>query len=134
MEPHSSGKKTMNLKLATFPVASCLLVMTACGKVDSAPQSMPGAYAAASVTDPNVQAAARFAIDAEQQALLKAGESGTLDLVSILGAEQQVVAGVNYRLRLRVRRSGQAQDAAALVWWQAWRKPDPYQLTSWQWQ
>jgi hypothetical protein len=124
----------MTLKLETFAVALCLLVMTACAKVDSAPQSMPGAYAVGSVTDPNVQAAARFAIDAEQQALLKAGESGTLDLVAILGAEQQVVAGINYRLRLRVRRNGQAQDAEALVWWQAWRKPDPYQLTSWQWQ
>jgi len=124
----------MNLKLASFAVTFSLLAMTACAAVDSAPQSTPGAYAAASVTDPNVQAAARFAIDAEQQALLKAGESGTLDLVAILGAEQQVVAGINYRLRLRVRRNGQAQDAEALVWWQAWRKPDPYQLTSWQWQ
>ncbi len=124
----------MNPNLKTFAVASCLLVVTACAKVDSAPQSMPGAYAAAPVTDPNVQAAARFAIDAEQQALLKAGESGALDLVDIMRAEQQVVAGVNYRLRLRVRRNGQAQEAEALVWWQAWRKPDPYQLTAWHWQ
>jgi hypothetical protein len=124
----------MNLKFETFAVASCLLVMAACARVDSAPQPMPGAYAAAPVTDPNVSAAARFAIDAEQQALLKAGESGTLDLVGILGAEQQVVAGVNYRLRLMVRRNGQEQAADALVWWQAWRKPDPYRLTSWKWQ
>ena len=123
----------MNLNFATFAVASCLLVMTACAKVESAPQLIPGAYAAATVTDSNVQAAARFAIGAQHQALLNAGESGPLDLMGILAAEQQVVAGVNYRLRLRVRRNGQEQDAEALVWWQAWRKPDPYQLTSWQW-
>jgi hypothetical protein len=25
------------------------------------------------------------------------------------------------------------KEAEAVVWWQAWRKPDPYQLTSWIW-
>lgn len=123
----------MNLKRLLFSAASPFLLMTACAKVDSTPHPMPGAYAPASVTDPNVQAAARFALNAEQEALLKAGESATLELVDIVGAEQQVVAGVNYRLRLRVRRNGQAQDAEALVWWQAWRTPDPYQLNSWRW-
>lgn len=123
----------MNLKHFLLTAASPLLLMAACAKVDPAPQSIQGAYASASVTDPNVQAAASFAIDAERQALLKAGEAGTLDLVRLVGAERQVVAGVNYRLRLRLKRDGREQDAEALVWWQVWRKPDPYQLTSWHW-
>jgi hypothetical protein len=54
-------------------------------------------------------------------------------LVRILGAEQQVVAGLNYRLQLRVTLDGEEKTAEALVWWQAWRKPEPYQLTSWTW-
>lgn len=124
----------MNLDFETIAVASCLFVMTACTQADSAPQPMPGAYAAAQVTDPSVRAAARFALDAKNHALQTTGEFGPLELVSILGAEQQVVAGVNYRLRLRVRRNGEEQEAEALVWWQAWQIPDPYRLTSWQWQ
>jgi hypothetical protein len=28
---------------------------------------------------------------------------------------------------------GREKQAEAIVWWQAWRNPDPYQLTSWKW-
>jgi hypothetical protein len=60
-------------------------------------------------------------------------EEVKLELSKILGAEQQVVAGMNYRLKLRVRVNGNEKQAEAIVWWQSWRKPDPYQLTSWKW-
>jgi hypothetical protein len=85
------------------------------------------------VTDDQVMSAARFAVDAQQRALSADGKNAALELVSVVAAEQQVVSGVNYRLELRVRHNGAEKTAAAVVWWQAWRKPDPYQLTSWDW-
>ena len=63
----------------------------------------------------------------------KDGKPAKLKLVKILNAEQQVVAGMNYRLKLSVQQGDEVKTAEALVWWQAWRKPDPYQLTSWTW-
>lgn len=56
-----------------------------------------------------------------------------LELVQIVGAERQVVAGMNYRLTLKVLLNGEARLAEAVVWRQAWRKPRPDQLTSWIW-
>ncbi|MEW6666933.1 MAG: cystatin domain-containing protein [Thermodesulfobacteriota bacterium] len=93
-------------------------------------QSMPGGYAATSVTNQEVVAAAAFAIKAQEKA---GGETARLELVEILGAESQVVAGMNYRLKLKVKLNGKERAAEAIVWWQAWRKPEPYQLTSWNW-
>jgi len=40
---------------------------------------------------------------------------------------------LNYRLTLRVTIDAHEKEAEAVVWWQAWRKPDPYQLKSWMW-
>jgi hypothetical protein len=94
---------------------------------------MPGGYSKVPVTDERVVAAAAFAIDTERQALKAAGEPAQLQLLSLVGAEQQVVAGMNYRLNLKVTRNGKEQLADAVVWWQAWRQPDPFRLTSWQW-
>ncbi len=104
----------------------------------------PGGFRSVSATERGVKATAAFAIQAHQQALREkpAGQAGSgsqtppaprLELVRILGAEQQVVAGLNYRLQLRVTLDGEEKTAEALVWWQAWRKPEPYQLTSWTW-
>lgn len=112
------------------------------GKESSRPKV--GGFTPASITERGVKAAATFAIQAHQQALREkpAGQAGSgsqtppaprLELVRILGAEQQVVAGLNYRLQLRVTLDGEEKTAEALVWWQAWRKPEPYQLTSWTW-
>lgn len=100
-----------------------------------AQQSKPGGYAKASVTSKEVVAAAAFAIKAQQSAMQekKDLQPPTLELVKISQAEQQVVAGMNYRLKLKVKWNGKEKTAEALVWWQAWRKPDPYQLTEWTW-
>jgi len=38
---------------------------------------------------------------------------------------------MNYKLTLEVLVDGKKQTAEALVWWQSWRQPDPYQLSSW---
>ena len=137
-------------------VAGCLLWMTVeasrpaeapnpvlpAGKESSGPKV--GGFTPASATERGVNAAATFAIQAHQKALREkpASQAGSgsqtppaprLELVRILGAEQQVVSGLNYRLQLRVTLDGEEKTAEALVWWQAWRKPEPYQLTSWTW-
>ena len=103
-----------------------------------------GGFAVVSTTEREVKSAAAFAVKAQQAALRK--EAVGLDdpkakpqpiprlaLVRIVAAEHQVVAGMNYRLQLRVTLDGEEKTADALVWWQAWRKPEPYQLTSWTW-
>lgn len=97
--------------------------------------SLVGGYAAASVTAAEVVAAAEFAVAAEAKALQEKKDAPPpkLELVRILGAQQQVVAGMNYRLTLKVKLNGVDREAEAVVWWQAWRTPDPYQLTAWTW-
>jgi hypothetical protein len=100
-----------------------------------AQQPKPGGYVTGAVANKEVVAAAAFAVNAQQKAMQekKNVDSPTLELVTILQAEQQVVAGINYRLKLKVKLNGKEKPAEAIVWWQAWRKPDPYQLTSWTW-
>ena len=56
-----------------------------------------------------------------------------LMLVKILSTQRQVVAGINFCLKLKVRVNGKSKVAEAIVWWQAWSKPEPYRLTSWKW-
>ena len=100
-----------------------------------AQSSLPGGATVASVTNQEVVAATAFAVKAEEKALRAARDAPatTLELVTILAAEQQVVAGMNYRLKLNVKLNGQEKKADAVVWWQPWRSPAPYELTSWVW-
>jgi hypothetical protein len=124
----------MQGKIIAIGVTALALAAGACASETPVPKAiMPGSYASVAVTDAQVMAAAAFAIDAQIQAMAAAGETAALELVSILTAEQQVVSGVNYRLKLHLKRNGAEQTANAVVWWQAWRQPDPYQLTSWNW-
>jgi hypothetical protein len=128
----------MNMKTNYLPtcLAAWLLFTVAVPFAGRAQSSLPGGYSSAAVTNQEVTAAAAFAIQAQQAAMQekKDAKPARLELVAIQQAEQQVVAGMNYRLRLKVKVNGQAQTAEAIVWWQAWRKPDPYRLTSWTWQ
>ena len=116
-------------------IAAVLLLTAACPITGLAQPSRVGGYATASVANLEVVAAAAFAIKAQQNALQekKDLEPPKLELVTILQAEQQVVAGMNYRLQLKVKLNGKEKTAEAIVWWQAWRKPNPYQLTAWTW-
>lgn len=70
-----------------------------------------GAYSETSRDDPQVMAAAKFAVEKESKRLGK-----TVTLISIEKAETQVVAGLNYRLRLKVQVAGQERDAQAVVY------------------
>jgi len=96
-------------------------------------QPMTGGYSAIAVTSREVIDAAAFAVKIQQKVMQRPkGEPPVkLELTAIEGAEQQVVAGMNYRLRLKVKVDGVEKDAEAVVWWQPWRKPEPYQLISW---
>jgi hypothetical protein len=96
---------------------------------------MAGGYSAIAVTNKEVIDAATFAVKMQQKVMQhQQGEPpAKLELTAIIGAKQQVVAGMNYRLRLKVKVDGVEKDAEAVVWWQPWRKPKPYQLTSWKW-
>lgn len=113
---------------------SCIL-FAGCATQPVREPPLCGGYSAAALRDEQVIAAAAFAVEAQREALRrdKGTQPGALVLVKILDAQQQVVAGVNYRLRLKVRLDGRDREAEALVWWQAWRLPDPYKLTSWDW-
>ncbi len=94
-----------------------------------------GGYAKVPVADSDVIKAAEFAINAQSETIQQPGDQqpSKLRLLKILRAEQQVVAGTNYRLTLSVKEIGNLQRTAeAIVWWQAWR-PNPYELTSWTW-
>ena len=116
-------------------MAAILLFTAAYPIAVMAQQSLPGGYATTSVTNKEVIAATAFAIKAQEEALQQkeVGKPVKLELVAILGAEQQVVAGMDYRLHLKVKLNGQEKAADAVVWWQAWRKPAPFELTSWDW-
>lgn len=85
-----------------------------------------GGFRAGAVTDPEVLKAAKFAV--EEQAKKK---GVAMELVSVESVEQQVVAGLNYKLRMTVKIGGQAQPVTATVW----RKVPlsaGYALTSWE--
>jgi hypothetical protein len=124
--------------MKTFLISACILgsiLVAGCATEGRAKSPLLGGYAAASVTDKQVIAAADFAVKAEAEAMQKKKDAmpATVTLVKVLGAQQQVVAGMNYRLRLKVRLNRQDKEADAVVWWQAWRAPEPYELTSWSW-
>lgn len=122
-------------RLIVHAGAAGLLVLSAGCAPTGDVQPVTGGYVSAPVTQAEVVAAAAFAVEAVEAELRKgkSPSSAGLELVSVLSARQQVVAGVNHELTLRVRLNGVERSLAAVVWWQAWRSPAPYQLTSWRW-
>lgn len=86
--------------------------------------TMVGGFKAVAANDPEVMAAARFAVAAEGQK-----ENATIGLLSVLSAERQTVAGANYRLCLEVEVDGVARNVRALVF-RSLKKE--YQLKSWK--
>ena len=125
----------MRRKVDAALMVAGLLAATASAMAAPAARPLVGGYSEAAVSETNVAAAVAFAITAEEKTLREKGDEAParLELVAILHAQQQVVAGMNYRLTLKVKQNGRDREAEAVVWWQAWRSPDPYQLTSWKW-
>lgn len=97
--------------------------------------AVPGGFSKASAIDSELVAAASFAVKAQGELMQKKKDSppAKLKLIKVISAQQQVVAGINYRMKLEVDLNGGTHEVDAVVWWQAWRKPDPYRLTSWKW-
>lgn len=87
-------------------------------------EPIAGGYAETSMSDPEVVSAARYAVRRQGQK-----ERARISLISIRRAEVQVVAGLNYRLDLRVSAGGKAQDATVVVYKNLKRK---YSLSSWE--
>jgi hypothetical protein len=71
---------------------------------------MVGGYKEAPTDDPEVRAAAEFAIGAQGEK-----ENITIKLHSIEHAERQVVAGTNYKMCLRVGKGDDPEDADVMV-------------------
>jgi len=96
---------------------------------------LSGGYSAEKIDNEQVIEAAKFAIAAQEKVLAKREgvDPPTIKLIEIVSASQQVVAGVNYRLHLRVEFNGEEKETDVVVWWQVWRSPNPYILTSWDW-
>ena len=95
--------------------------------------AIPGGQEPVPVDDPAVVAAAEFAVSARQEWLRQqeGKEAAEVKLVKVLNARQQVVAGINYHLRMEVMVGKHPRLVDVVVWWQAWRQPDPYRMTSW---
>ena len=105
----------LHLLRTVLAVATILLTTSAWSQI-------PGGYSPAAVNDPDVQAAAKFAVKFRDP---------HLKLLGIEKAQQQVVAGQNFRLTLKVDEDGIVRVADAVVY----RRLDgKHELTSWQWQ
>jgi hypothetical protein len=125
----------MNHKIADVCrlILVLLVVLTAAHGLASG--QVAGGWSAAPVTQEEVIAAANFAVQTQEKSIQQktSDPKAKLELVAIQSAEVQVVAGMNTRLKLKVKLNDKEMTAEAVVWWQAWRNPDPYQLTAWVW-
>lgn len=83
-----------------------------------------GGYSRADMKDERVRKAAEFAVER------KKAESPKLALVGIVDAQQQVVAGMNFRLHLKLTDDGKERQAEAVVYLQL---DGAMSLTSWAW-
>ena len=117
-------------RLSTVLVCS---LMAACNPEKpaavSAPHSqaapVPGAWAPADAFSPEVQEAARFAV----QTFAVQNKARVL-YKDVVKARHQVVTGLNFELQLHVTLDGAYRSVSATVW----RQPDgSYQLQAWDW-
>ena len=116
-----------------IPRLIVLLLATAAlaGSALAAPP-MPGGREQADVTNQWVVAAANFAVQTQQQAMQKDPNTPavTLTLVTIMHAEKQVVAGMNYYLTLEIKSNDTTRTAEAVIYR---RFNGEHKLTSWKW-
>ena len=118
-------KKKLAIALAVF-TATCIFSAISYGQQRS---TVLGGFKAAKTTQAGVKEAAEFAVKATGEK-----EEKEMELVSVLKAETQTVAGTNYRLCLKVSsEGGEGQDAVEIfvqtVVYMDLKKN--YKLTSW---
>ncbi len=102
-------------------IVFCFLAIGA----QAAKAQIAGGYGSVDTKDPQVKAAARYAVTVENRKV----RSGVV-LLSLVKAEQQVVAGMNYKLCLKVRNGKRVRYATAVVYRDLKGKRS---LTSWDW-
>lgn len=92
-----------------------------------------GGWSDAKITDEWPRNAAEFAVKAKQEEMRKTETQKTVSikLVKIISVKQQVVAGMNYDLKLQVEMDGITKTAKAVVWRQL---SGDFKLTSWSWE
>lgn len=125
----------MNL---SFWIRCAAIVVCGTGCWDARPDAksfVVGGFAIESVENAEVREVTDFALVAMRKQIeeKRSGGSVKLELLKVLNAEQQVVAGINHRLMLSVRVNGEERVAQALVWSRAWLKSKPHELTAWSW-
>ncbi len=88
-----------------------------------------GAYSKAETDDSDVAAAANFAMKAREKTLRKTDKDAMVSLLEIVKASKQVVAGINYKMRLKVYINDKDQLVEVVVWK---KLSDDYELSSWK--
>src|ERR1043165_5102587 len=108
-------------------LAVAMLVLGGLVKMAAAqPEPVAGGYSNAKTSDRSVRRAASVAVSTHAKRAHHA-----VTLVKILKAEKQVVAGMNYRMCLSVRRGRRGHvHTASVVVYEPIRKP--MRLTSWE--
>ncbi len=118
----------MTLRLRSKLLLSTLAVILTAAF--SAQAQKVGGYKEISKTAAAARSAAIFAVGAEAQK-----NNATIELNSVLQAESQVVAGMNYRLCLKVTTSGAKDEADVIITVRVVVYRDlkgKYSLTSWK--
>ncbi|MEM7442858.1 MAG: cystatin domain-containing protein [Pseudomonadota bacterium] len=109
---------------AFLALIAATLIVAGCVSSDDS-TSVPGGYSEVSTSDPGVNDAARFAV------MTRADNTGEIiDLQQVFQAEQQVVAGLNYRMKIGVIQGGRNGVADVVVYRDL---QGNYSLTSWAW-
>ena len=121
-------KKNLRTSLMLF---ACAIIFGCAAKSFAQQPVVPvvGGYASASITDKEVAAAANYAVKAEAKKM-----HAKIRLVSITSAEQQVVAGINYRVCLNVETTSRGKKDAMPEMVQATvykNLKQKYSLTGW---
>ena len=121
------------LSLSRLSTVLAFSLMAACSPEKPAAVSAPlseaapvaGPWATADAFSPEVQEAARFAV----QTFAVQNKARVL-YKEVNQASQQVVAGLNFELQLLVTLDGASRSVSATVW----RQPDgSYRLQAWEW-
>ena len=99
-----------------------LLLSLLCLATIAIAQPILGGFSPVAPTDADALAAAKFAV---------AKHDAKLTFQAIEKAEHQVVAGMNYRMTVRVLDAGKARQATAVVWHKLGNAG--HELTSWKW-
>ena len=114
------------LKVLLFLALACVSACSPDKSADVPPtQAKVGAWAPTDAFNPDVQEAARFAV----QTFAVQNKARVL-YKEVTQARQQVVAGLNFQLQLQVTLDGAPRNVSVTVWRQL---DGDYLLQSWDW-